>query len=209
MSLRRLVARNRPQASERPRLQERIEATRAGRAAITAFVVAALAGLLTTVLPEGALGPRASSVALPYLRATGLDNRWTMFAPDPPRLVIDVEARLRDADGRVSTWRPPYGGPALAAYRDYRWRKLMEMAVWWGPEVATDSWRERLWHSIALYAAGEKRRQGRRPVAVTLVRRSARLLPPDSRLPARAAAAEREFFKLVLDRPRGGSPSGR
>jgi hypothetical protein len=150
-------------------LQHRFEASRIGRPAISAFVVAVVATVAVANFPMGAAQRRAAEVTQPFANALGLDQRWRMFAPIPRNEVLYLEARVRHADGTTTVWRPPTEGPLVGAYRDYRWRKLVEHAVPGG-----DTW-PRLWPALARYAA---RREGARPVSVTLVKRSADVLPP-------------------------------
>jgi hypothetical protein len=154
-------------------LQYRVESTRAGRLAISAFVVAVLATVAVANFPAGAVHQRGAQVTQPFANALGLDQKWRMFAPIPRNEVIYLEARVRRADGTVSVWRPPTNGPLVGAYRDYHWRKLVEHAVPGG-----DAW-PGLWRPIALYAAREEAVHGSAPVSVTLVKRSADILPPD------------------------------
>jgi hypothetical protein len=151
-------------------LQHRVEGTRAGRLVISAFVVVVLAGIAFSNLPDGALQRSGARLTQPYVDALGLDQKWRMFAPIPRNEVLYLEARVRHAGGRVSVWRPPKEDPLVGAYRDYRWRKLVEHAV-----PAGGVW-PRLLPAIAHYAA---RQEGDHPVSVTLVQRSADVLPPD------------------------------
>jgi hypothetical protein len=113
------------------------------------------------------------SAAEPYLNATGLDQNWRVFAPNPRQTSLRVEARVRYADGSVATWRPPGGGALVGAYWDYRWRKWLE-------NVVQDANREVLWRPAAAFVAREMRRPGHDPRTVTLIRRWQRLRPPGS-----------------------------
>lgn len=73
-------------------LQERLEARPAGRVLISAFLVVTLAAVCATNLPESRLRREALKPAGPFLRATGLDQDWRVFAPDP-RSRESAEAR--------------------------------------------------------------------------------------------------------------------
>jgi hypothetical protein len=162
--------------SPRPRLglQERLESSRFGRWLITGFLVVTLAGILVSNLPAGAVERAASKVTGPYDVATGLDQWWAMFAPYPRSEILYLEARILRADGQVSMWRPPTDGALVGAYRDAHWRKFVEHAV---PRPGNpDSWPQ-LWRPLALYIARLERAHGSRPVQVTLIKRSAEILP--------------------------------
>jgi hypothetical protein len=152
-------------------LQERLEARPTGRLLISAFLVATLAALCVTNLPESRLRREAMKPAGPFLRATGLDQDWRVFAPDPRQTSLRLEARIRYEDGRVATWRPPSGGDVAGAYWDYRWRKWLENAI-------QDANRKVLWKPAALFAANEMEGSGRVPTTVTLIRRWQDLRPP-------------------------------
>src|SRR5262245_21284871 len=107
----------------------------------------------------------------PFLRTTGLDQNWHVFAPDPRQTSLRLGARVRYKDGRVATWRPPAGGDVAGGYWDYRWRKWLENMI-----VAAA--RKALWKPAALFAADELREPGRDPAAVALIRRWQDLRPP-------------------------------
>jgi hypothetical protein len=145
-------------------LQQRFEARPAGRVAISAFLLITLLAMGLAMLPESRLREVTSGVAQPYLLATGMEQSWSMFAPDPRRVSVDLEARVHFANGTTAVWRPPAGGDLAGAQWDYRWRKWMENAI-------QDVNAEVLWRPTALYAARELRAGGARPVSVTLVRR--------------------------------------
>ena len=176
MRHRRIRTLERRRAAGHPRtrrpIQERLERSAAGRRLISAFLTATLASILVTNLPSSELRKQASRLADPYLNATGLDQNWGVFAPDPRREVLALEGRVVYADGRSGVWRPPQSGPLIGAYRDYRWRKLLENAE-------SDSYRE-LWRPTAAFAARELERDGGRSrvASVSLVRRFYKLRPP-------------------------------
>lgn len=177
-------------------LQERLESTPCGRTAITAFLVVTLACILVANLPEGQVQRRGVAIAQPYLNATGLGQRWRIFAPYPRRDVVYLEARVRHSDGRASIWRPPRNGPLVGGYRDYRWRKFVEHVV---PAAVGVEPRSRLRPLTARFAARQSRLGGTRPVLVTLVVRTARVLPPDPRLPSRTPFRDQAYYTLRLD----------
>ena len=64
--------------------------------------------------------------AEPFLGATGLDQNWRVFAPDPRQTSLRLEARVRYANGSSAVWRPPTGDDLVGAYWDYRWAKWLE-----------------------------------------------------------------------------------
>jgi hypothetical protein len=180
-------------------VQERLEASRTGRILINAFLIVTLVAVVITNLPESELRHEALKAAKPYLNGLGLDQVWSVFAPDPRRVSIDLEARVKFKDGTTATWRPPQGGDVLGAYWDYRWRKWME-------NVIQDANRERLWHATAVYVARQEREGGRVPASVTLVRRWQQLKPPGRPGSDRRPWKSYAYYKLRLPTapPNGG-----
>ena len=104
----------------------------------------------------------------PVLYGLGVDQNWNVFAPDPRRNVLDLEARVKYADGSSDVWHVPRGNALIGTYWDYRWGKWMEYAAQNSNPV--------LWAPVAEYVA--RRRRDRNPVFVTLVRRWYTLPPP-------------------------------
>lgn len=139
---------------------------------ISAFVLVLLFCVVVAAMPTSSLERTLSRPARPFLEATGLDQDWGVFAPNPRSRVIDMRVRLEYPDGRMSTWRPR---------KDYRWRKLMENAVLI-PAFGG------LRRDIALYAAHSS---AGRPVRAVLVRRWADLPP--------GAGAERGPWHVTRD----------
>jgi hypothetical protein len=144
---------------------------------ISLFLVATVSAVVIENLPSGAIQKHLASAAQPYLNATGLDQNWSMFAPYPRTEILYLEARIVHADGRVTIWRPPTGGPLVGAYRDAHWRKFAEHAVI--RPGNPDGWPQ-LWKPLARYVASLDPGDRSPAVSVTLVKRSAFLLPPGS-----------------------------
>jgi hypothetical protein len=171
--------------------QESFEATWVGRAFLTAFILVTLVAIVTANFPESKLRHETSRVTEPYLNATGLDQVWSVFAPDPRRVSLALEARVRYADGTIGTCSPPRRGSLLGAYSDYRWAKWLE-------NVVQDANRDQLWHDAALFVARERTDSGRRPVEITLIRRWQELRPPGSSGPDRGRWRSYAFYRLKL-----------
>jgi hypothetical protein len=145
-----------------------LEESAVGRALISVGVVATVLAVLVVNMPESHVRADLLPVVAPYLRMTGLDQNWGVFAP-PRTISAYVEGRVTDADGRVSvvTLSSP---PGIPAYADYRWQKF-------GERLRLDA-NQRLWAPYARFLADQARAEGRRPVAVALVRRWASTRPP-------------------------------
>jgi hypothetical protein len=175
-------------------LQERLESSRAGRVIISVFLVVIVGGIVVANLPKGPVQRRLASVTQPYMNATALDQYWGMFTY-PRRDILYLEARVVHADGQVTMWHPPTDGRLLGGYRDVRWRKFVEHAV--DRPGNADSWPQ-LWEPLARYIASEAAHRGARPVSVTLVKRTAFVLPPDGSRPGRTPFEEHDYYTLRL-----------
>jgi len=144
-------------------VQQRLEASIAGRILLSVFIVAIVAGVVVWNLPPTELSGRAHPAVRPYINALGLDQNWAVFAPDPPREEWNLEARVVYTDGTERLWTVPTGDPLIGAYWDYRWLKWAEIMV-----AGTAGF---LWLPAATWIAREEQSAGRQPVTVALMRR--------------------------------------
>lgn len=181
-------------AGSLPQVQERLEASGAGRLVISALVVAVVACIVASSLPGGSLRRSVERRDRALLAVTGLDQRWDIFAPEPRLRVVEVRARITSADGRVEEWRPPLGPPVIGAYWDHRWRKWVDNAMRAGP-------RSPLWRWLAAWLARERSEGGFGPQSVTVVGRYYDLRPPGAE-PLRGPWRE-----LVVYRGTGAEPT--
>lgn len=149
-------------------MQARIESSAIGRGLISVGVAITVLAVLVVNMPDSELRTHLMTAAGPYLRATGLDQDWGVFAP-PRTVSVAVEARIDDADGSSTTVAVP-DSTGLGAYTDYRWGKYQE-------RVRLDV-NYRLWEPYARFLADRARAEGRSPVRVMLIRRWADTLPP-------------------------------
>lgn len=105
---------------------ERFEASTAGRLLLTVVMAVLAAAVVLWNLPPArpreAVRPFSAHVLLPL----GLDQDWSLFAPEPRAFSVGVYARVTYADGSVRTRVPPHNGHLLAPYRTYRWQKYVE-----------------------------------------------------------------------------------
>jgi hypothetical protein len=175
-------------------MQERLESSAVGRAGISTFLAVTVLSVVVWNLPESGLKREALRMASPYVIATGLDQNWGVFSPDPRRQSLDLVARVRYADGGRETVRVPRGDPVVGAYWDYRWWKWVEWST-------TDA-HQHLWEPTAMWFARRASAAGRQPVSVTLVRRWYDVLPPGAG-PSRTGWREYEYYTLNLIRGDG------
>jgi len=158
-------------------LQQRIENTRVGRYLITAFLAVVLLSVLVTNLQTSEVKRVAGKYSDPVVNAFGLDQRWSMFAPNPRKETVAMDATVYYRDGSKKVWLPPKGRPVIGSLWDHRWVKLVENEI-------QDDQRDRLWRLFAEWIArdvGEK--DGQKPIRVELTRRWYHLNAPGQKLP--------------------------
>lgn len=125
------------------------EATPVGKGVITVVILALLATLAYTNLPDSAVRADLQPGFGPTAAALGLNQDWSLFAPDPTRRSSWLVAEVELADGTVRTWRPPGNGEGFwSPYRGYRWRK-------WADSVIRHRARPEMLPSAARFAAGQ------------------------------------------------------
>jgi hypothetical protein len=138
-----------------------MEASRGGRRLLSVLLVATLAAVVVWNVPEPPVRALARPVVEPFVNTAGLDQRWNLFAPDPPRRTTEVVARIEYADGGLTLWEPP---------RNDRWRKWLgtitneAITAYWGPTAA--------------WIADHHGDGGRQAVRVELIQRWRDLSPP-------------------------------
>jgi hypothetical protein len=157
-------------ANVRGSFQQRFESTILGRTLISAVLLVTLITLLTANLPASRLEGLLLSADHEYLYGAGLDQSWSVFAPDPRRQTIHVTAQVTFADGSQATWHVPTRDPVIGEYTDYRWLKWTEYLI-----SPADS---NLWRPAALYVARRLSTPTRRPTKVALINQWYNLPPP-------------------------------
>jgi hypothetical protein len=88
-----------------------------------------LAVIVTANVPTPGFRSQVHKIDDPVLAALGAKQSWSVFAPDPQRVVTRVEVRFTYRDGSTSSWPVRKRNPFTGAYRDYRWLKLAESAA--------------------------------------------------------------------------------
>lgn len=130
-------------------LQAAAETAAVGKGVVTVAILALLATLAYTNLPASAVRAGLQPGFGPVAETLGLNQDWSLFAPDPARRSAWLVAEVELADGTVRTWRPPGNGEGLwSPYRGYRWRK-------WANSVIRHRDRSEMLPSAARFAAGQ------------------------------------------------------
>jgi len=136
------------------------------RAIVNIFIVWHVFALIVWNVPRNfALSMLGMPVVGPYMTSTGLMQGWAMFAPEPYRLDVSVEAQITYAGGEMRSWYFPRMAKLGYAdrYGKERWRKYVEI-------MHQDQYRM-LWPAAVRYAAQQNNiRPSDPPVHVELVR---------------------------------------
>jgi len=92
--------------------------------------VVALIVLIAVVsnLPAGSsLKQSLEPMLTPIAMATGLEQYWSMYAPNPPQRLEELEVHVTMADGADRVWTLPLDhDPVVGVAVSHRWRKLRE-----------------------------------------------------------------------------------
>lgn len=171
-------------------MQERIEASWLGRAAISSVLIFILGAIAVSNLPpESYIRKVQLERVKPFLNSAGLKQNWGVFAPNAARVSTYVSARITYADGRSVMWRSPAGDKVITPYREYRWRKL--------GSALTSTRNRRLHRSFAQWLAQRYTEGDVRPVRVSLLQRTRRTPPPGTEVDN--PWKQRTIYTLRLD----------
>lgn len=155
-------------------VQKRVEPGLVGRALTSGFLLVTLICLVALNLPRSPLRQTLDRVATPYSKAFGIDQSWSVFAPDPRTSTVEPSARVTFADGSTALWPGVLaGGAGLDEYVTSRWQK-------WGEWLTQERYAV-LWRPAAEWIARSYASAGQRPVRVELMRTISKLPPPGGR----------------------------
>ena len=169
--------------------QERFEGSAFGRAAISGLLLFILLALVAANIPTSYLQKKLNNIVLPVRDSLGLDQTWSVFAPEPRSQTFGLYARVAYADGTSDIWTVPSGDPYVSEYRTYHWQKWSEYARL---DVQTS-----LWEPLAIFIARTYDRPNRHPSEITLVRTWYDLFPPGSH-PNHGETYQYEYFTLQV-----------
>lgn len=119
-------------------------------------------------LPVSPIQRSLATPLQPVAAATGLDQRWQMYAPNPIRRKEHVEVVVTMADGTVKSWTNMRGDLVVGPFVWYRWQKLKENLVR-DPGVRA---------GVAQWVVAELTAPGERAQQVTMTLRTEQLPPP-------------------------------
>jgi hypothetical protein len=108
---------------------QRFERSRFGELVISVMVVLILTIGVVWSLPDAEIKRRLGPVLQPLAVATGLEQDWRMYAPEPLARMEFVEVRVTMTDGLQRVWTTPGGDRVVGPFVWYHWQKLKENLV--------------------------------------------------------------------------------
>jgi hypothetical protein len=97
-----------------------------GEGAVSAMIAVVLLIGVVWNMPESAIKRVLVPPLEPIAVSTGLDQYWTMYAPDPPQRLDKLEVHVTMADGGDRVWTIQPRDRIFGVGAHHRWRKLKE-----------------------------------------------------------------------------------
>jgi hypothetical protein len=142
--------------------------SRAREGALSVMIVVILAIGVVGNLPDAAITRAVAPVVNPIALAFGLDQRWSMYAPNPPQRQETLEVHVAMADGTDKVWTMPRLNPVFGVSFTHRWRKYKESLLS-EPQIRRD-----FVHWVARAMTGP----GERPMRADMVLITEEIPPP-------------------------------
>jgi len=149
-------------------LSLRFEKSLAGEVLISAVVTAALIIAVVWNLPDSEVKRSAQPALRPLAVASGTEQVWQMYAPDPIKRTEILEVHVTMADGSDRVWSFSKGDRFLGPFHWYHWQKLKEQAIR-QPDIRA---------GLAMWVVRHVTTSGERPVRVEMILHTTDLLPP-------------------------------
>ncbi|MEB4208019.1 hypothetical protein [Mycobacterium sp. 94-17] len=132
-----------------------------------------VAGNLPAAAITRAVAPLVDRIAVPL----GLDQNWSMYAPNPPQRQEDIEVHIAMADKSERVWTLPRTNAVFGVAYSHRWRKYKE-------NLLTE---RQIRAEFAHWAVRELTRPGDQPVTVVMLLRTREIPPPGAGGPGQTA----------------------
>jgi hypothetical protein len=149
-------------------LSQRFEKSFAGEVLISALVTTALIIAVVWNLPDSEIKRAAQPALQPLAVASGTEQVWQMYAPDPIQRTEILEVHVSMADGSDRVWSFTQGDRLLGPFHWYHWQKLKEQVIR-EPGIRA---------GLAMWVVRHLTMPGDRPVRVQMLFRSQELAPP-------------------------------
>ncbi|WIM86217.1 hypothetical protein PT015_15005 [Candidatus Mycobacterium wuenschmannii] len=159
-------------------------------AATSALIIVFLLTGVAWNLPDAAITRAIAPILRPIALPLGLDQSWSMYAPNPPRQQENIEVHVTMADGSDRAWTLPQLNPVLGVELSHRWRKVKETLV-------TDRQSRA---DFAHWVVRELSRPGDHPRRVEMILRTESISPPGTNEPRHTGAESLYIESLANDR---------
>jgi hypothetical protein len=146
----------------------RFERSAAGEALISVLVCVVVLIAVAWNLPDSYLKRSLVEIFRPVAESTGLQQKWSMYAPDPISVLETLEVRVTFASGGPRTWTFRRGDPVIGSFTWYHWQKFKEQLIRNRDAVP----------EFAQWAVRQLTAPGDRPEHVEVLVRSEPLRPP-------------------------------
>ncbi|MCP9272022.1 hypothetical protein [Mycolicibacterium arenosum] len=127
---------------------------------VSGFIIIALIVAAVWSIPDSPIKRALNPSLLPVARATGLDQSWRMFSPDPPRAVSEIETYVQFDSGLRRVWTFDRDRDILGSFHYDRWRKLKE-------QLLNEA---QLRPAFAMWVVRQLTQPGEKPLRVWMVR---------------------------------------
>lgn len=158
----------RPTADKASTGRSRIRWSYVREAGISLLVIVIIAIGVVWSIPDSAIKQTASPALSPIARASGLDQSWRMFSPNPPRATSDLEVYVAMRNGDKRLWKFNGSRSVLRSFNWDRWRKLKEQVIS----------EKTIRPGFAHWVVRQVTKPGEQPVRVWIVLQTETLPPP-------------------------------
>jgi hypothetical protein len=173
-----------------PELGRRFEQSSAGRATLSVVIVLVVGIGIVWNLPDSQLKRAIQPTLRPIASSAGLEQKWSMYAPEPISALESVQVRVRLADGPDRVWTWQRGDLVVGPFRWYHWQKLKEQLV---RQPASR-------RGVARWAVRELTDPGDHPIHVQILLRTELLHPPGQ--PGPRTVSVKPLYDEALGRPK-------
>ncbi len=171
-------------------LGQRFERSAVGEAIISGTVTLIVLIGVVWNLPDSPIKRTMAPTLRPIAAATGLQQNWQMYAPEPISRLEDMQVRVWMADGSERAWTWHRGDRVIGPFAWYHWQKLKEQAIRVPPSRP----------GIAHWVVRELTTPAERPVRVQILFRNQPLPAPGEDDP-KTVTVETIYDEVLNGRP--------
>jgi hypothetical protein len=171
-------------------LGQRFERSFVGEAVISALVTLVVLIGVVWNLPDSQVKRTVTPTLRPIAAASGLQQTWQMYAPDPISALEGMHVHVTMADDSERVWSWHRGDRVIGPFAWYRWHKMKEQTIREPQSRA----------GIAHWVVRELTTSAERPVRVQILFRN-ELLPPPATDGPKTVTVETLYDEVLNGRP--------